>query len=600
MNLRFKLFAAFFSLIILPLFLLGVASYFIISDTIEKKYAQQTELTLKAVSQSVNFMFREMNKVTDNTVATSALQQLLHMKGYGRGDLTEINYLQLNEIQRNFRDLLINHPSVSYSLLYRLNEKRAMPIYYKDNFTAMPFDKFKRLKLYEEVVKLAGLPKWIGPYEYPQLTGRELSFNQIRMVKDVNTLSDMGVLLVQVKSTGLDDIFRTFRYNRGKHDTRFYIVNGSGLIMFDSTGADKGRNLSDLTEGTTSLGDTYGNVRRIFNGQDSILSSIGLGLEDWRLVSVASWDSLSGEVIRIMRWLVGIVVVCVLSALLFILVFVNRIAKSIIWIVRQMRRVESGDLTVRVQENGRDELFLLSRGFNRQVEKVGELLEQVKRQRDQKNRAELRVLQAQIKPHFLFNTLESINALAVQNKGMAVSQIVRRLGSILRISIQDKEEISVRQEIEHLRSYLDIQKYRFEDLFNYEIDVPEELMDRAILKLTLQPLVENSIQHGFEGIDYTGCVRIRAESAGNDTVFWIEDNGLGIERGTLAKFQYMFSEEQQIAFAAPPLSERRGLGVRSVADRLRIQYGRRYGLFICSEPGGGTVIKCTIPNYFPE
>lgn len=600
MNLRFKLFAAFFSLIILPLFLLGVAAFFIISDTIEKKYAQQSELTLKAVSQSVNFMFREMNKVTDSTIATSALQQLLRNEGYGGGDLTDINYLQLNAIQRNFRDLLINHPSVSYSLLYRLKEERAVTIYYKDNYTPLPFDEFKQLPLYREVVNLAGLPKWIGPYEYPQLTGSDLIFTQIRMAKDIDTLKDRGVLLVQVKSSGLDNIFRTFRYSRGKHDTRFYIVNGGGLILFDSSGSDRGRWLSDLTGAKTSLGSKYENVRRMFNGKDSILSSIGLGLEDWRLVSVASWDSLSGEVTRIMWWLIGILSVCVLSALLFILVFVNRIAKSIIRIVRLMRRVENGDLNVREPEYGRDELFLLSRGFNRQVEKVGELLEQVKRQQEQKNRAELRVLQAQIKPHFMFNTLESINALAVQNKGTEIGQIVRRLGSILRISIQDKEEIGIRQEIEHLCSYLDIQKYRFEDLFDYEIDVPEELMDRAIMKLTLQPLVENSIQHGFEGIEYPGRVRVRAEAAGADTVFWIEDNGLGMGNETLAKFQYMFSEERPAAFEAPPLGERRGLGVRSVADRLRIQYGRRYGLYICSEPGGGTVIKCTIPNYIPE
>jgi len=598
--LRFKLFGAFFLLIIAPLFLIGVSAYVFIANTLETKYSQQSELTLKALSQTVNFMFQEMNKVTDNTVATDALQQLLHQNRYVNDDINEINYLQLNEIQRNFRDLLINHPSVSYSLLYRLDADKAVPIYYKDSFPNMPFGKFKQLPIYEKVVRMQGLPKWVGPYEYQELTGTEQSFTQIRMVKDIDTLEDKGVLLVQIKSAALEAIFRSFLYNREKHDTRFFIVNGEGLVMFDSLGSYKGTHLAELTaaeEATEYEG--YASKRSPFNGQDSMISGIALGQSDWRLISVASWDSLSGEVTRYIRWLVLLLAVSTISALLFNLFFVNRIVKSIIRIVRQMRRVEGGDLNVRVPEQGQDELFLLTRGFNRQVEKVGELLDQVKRERDQKNQAELRVLQAQIKPHFLFNTLESINVLAIQNRGEMVSRLVRQLGNILRISIQDKEEIRISEEIEHLRSYLDIQKCRFGDLFDYAIDIPEHLMNKNMLKLTLQPLVENSIQHGFEDIDHVGKVTIRAEETEQGIVFWILDNGMGIERDRLALFQYMHADELT-AKETPAVGERRGLGVRSVADRIRIQYGNRYGLMICSAEGQGTQIKCTIPNYSLE
>ncbi|MGV2788377.1 sensor histidine kinase, partial [Clostridium perfringens] len=130
---------------------------------------------------------------------------------------------------------------------------------------------------------------------------------------------------------------------------------------------------------------------------------------------------------------------------------------------------------------------------------INNLFAQIKKEQRQKTDAEMRVLQAQIKPHFLFNTLVSINVLAVQNEGRKVSEMVYRLASILRISIQEKEEITLDEEIKHLQSYLEIQKFRFEELFEYEIDVPKELMHSRILKLTLQPLGENSIQHGFEG-----------------------------------------------------------------------------------------------------
>ncbi len=144
-------------------------------------------------------------------------------------------------------------------------------------------------------------------------------------------------------------------------------------------------------------------------------------------------------------------------------------------IVRFMRKVEGGDFNVQVEDRGKDELHILAKGFNDLVGQINSLFKQIKTEQKQKTQAELRVLQAQIKPHFLFNTLESINVLAIQNEGVKVSEMVHRLGNILRISIQDKEEIPLDQEIEHLRSYLEIQKFRFDDLFDYELDIPPEL-----------------------------------------------------------------------------------------------------------------------------
>jgi len=177
-----------------------------------------------------------------------------------------------------------------------------------------------------------------------------------------------------------------------------------------------------------------------------------------------------------------------------------------------------------------------------------------------------------------------------------VSKMVQRLANIFRISIQQKEEITIEQELEHLMSYLEIQKYRFEELFEYAIDVPKELMDRTVLKLTLQPLVENSIQHGFEGIEYMGRIEIKAAVEGRNIAFYVSDNGIGIPEQQLARFATGgMTTLQEMYEESPETGERRGLGVGNVADRLRIHYGNGYGLILCSAPGRGTVIKCLIP-----
>lgn len=597
MNMRVKIFAAFFALIIIPLFLLGVTAFFVVSDMIEKKYSEQTEFTLNALKQSVNFLFREMDQVTDSTIASRALQEVLDKSSYEQSKYMDINYLEMNEIQRSFKEMLVFHPSVSYAFMYVLKNSSMIWIYSKEDVRSLSFERFKEHEVYRETLERKGLPKWVGPFEYPEVTGSGHVFTQIRVVKDLNSLQDKGIMFVQIKSSGMEAIFREFSSTQRNHQTRFFIVNQKGTIFFDSSHDLAGQNMNAYISDGLHVSKGYESVRHTFDGQDSVVSSIGLGRENWQLVSVTSWNSLTSEIYIYAKGLATFTILMLLLAFMYNMFFVNRIAKSITRTVRFMRRVENGELQVRVDEKGSDELFLLSRGFNSLVGKVNELLDQVKREQSHKNKAEMRVLQAQIKPHFLFNTLESINVLAVQNKGKQVSQMVQRLGRILRISIQDKEEISIRQEIDHLRSYLEIQKFRFEELFEFEIDIPEEVMNCSILKLTLQPLVENSIQHGFEGIDYIGRIRISAEVERERIIFTVEDNGIGIPAIVLAKFQYDADEGYLATQEKHAHGERRGLGVHSVADRIRIQYGSDYGLYVCSMEQNGTIIRCTIPKY---
>ena len=291
-----------------------------------------------------------------------------------------------------------------------------------------------------------------------------------------------------------------------------------------------------------------------------------------------------------------ITVLGLLSAVLFDVFFVNRVAQSIIKVVRKMRLVEQGLLDIRVTAQGKDETVLLANSFNSMVERIGNLLSEVRREQGRKQHAEMMLMQAQIKPHFLFNTLESINALAAQNEGAKIMLMVRRLSNLLRTSMHHTEEIRINQEIEHVRSYLEIQKYRFEELFSYELNVPAEALDYSILKLTLQPLVENSIQHGFDGYeDGQGKIEIDVITELYQIVIMVRDNGLGMSASVLNKLAAGSDPSSNLTNAAE-IGERRGLGLRNVADRLRIHYGPAFGLWICSQEGSGTVIRCVIPK----
>ncbi|WP_340386729.1 sensor histidine kinase [Paenibacillus sp. FSL E2-0151] len=608
MNLRMKLALAFLLLIIVPMCALGIGMFLVTSHTIEKKYNQQAEYALQAISYNIENVFQQINNVTDNGIATSVFQMALNAKDPTKQDLGTGNQLSLNASQRNFRSLLYNYPFISYAFLYDLRSSennQIVSIFTKENFQALPFQQFKVHPLFNEIQQLNGVPKWLAPLEYPELTGVEPVFTQIRLVKELSYFQNIGVLVVQIKKGEIDRIFRHLQISDSAQDTSFLLINEEGLIVYDPAGIYNGENMQNLGAESSRYGPGFSSVRTVFDGKESIISQYHLKNYNWSLVSVTSWEALSAETNAFAGWSIIIILLCLLAAMIFNLFFMNRITGNIAVLVRFMRRVDDGDFNARVEGKGFDEMQLLAQGFNELLDRIGGLFRRVRAEQEQKAQAELRVLQAQIKPHFLFNTLESINGLALRGEGRKVSEMVTRLGNMLRISIQDQEEIPLGEEIRHLQSYLEIQQYRFSDLFTYEIDIPPHLYSSILLKLTLQPLVENSIQHGFEGITYPGVLRISAYAERGHLVLCVEDNGIGIPQEMLARFEYMAEDppEDMLAEGAESLSsitERRGLGLRSVADRIRIQYGAGYGIFICSAPGYGTVIRCIIPLYEQE
>ncbi|RXZ83659.1 sensor histidine kinase [Paenibacillaceae bacterium] len=600
MNLRIKLLTAFLSLVIIPLFILGIITFFVTFRSIELKYTQQAEYSLKAIGYSIQNVFYEINNVTDNGIAKGVFQEALLANDPDAQDLTASTQLELNANQKNFRSLLYTHPAIDYAFLYNVQghtDSNVITIFNKENYQTLPYEKFREHPLYDQVISLKGMPKWIAPYEYPDLTGSDKVFAQIRLIKNLNNFKSVGILVVQIKNWEFEKVFQNLKLGSNMKDTRFMLVNDEGLVLYDFQSELDGQSIQPHIRKKLHFTEDYQSFKEVFDGQESVIAVYKLKDYPWRLVSVTSWRYLSQEVTTFGKWFAAIILVCVLTAMLFNFLFMNRITGTIGVIVRFMRKVEDGDLNARVDEKGDAELLLLQKGFNNQMDKINALFDQVKREQLQKANAELRVLQAQIKPHFLFNTLESINVLAVQNEGRKVSEMVIRLASILRISINDKEEIGLGLEVEHLRSYLEIQKFRFEDLFEYDIDIPEEMMSCMLPKLTLQPLVENSIQHGFEGIDYKGTIKVRGIIEHDRMLLRVEDNGIGMTSEQLTSLLYVDHDDPAAQSLEPyPSHERRGLGLRSVSDRLRYGYGSKYGLLICSQPGQGTIIQCVIPK----
>ncbi len=254
--------------------------------------------------------------------------------------------------------------------------------------------------------------------------------------------------------------------------------------------------------------------------------------------------------------------------------------------------ITGADLQALVTTNNVDEITELGISFNIMIGKIRELLQAKIEERDNLKKAELKALQAQINPHFLYNTLDTIVWMAEANKSEQVIEIVCALSSFFRIALsKGKEWIPLRQEIEHVRSYLTIQKMRYRNILDYRIEVDEALLHNTILKLTLQPLVENALYHGIKTKREGGMIVVRVQCAGDDMVLLqVEDDGVGFTPYKLAQIRAMLAEE-----GGEISMKESGFGLENVNKRIKLYYGRQYGLSIQSQYRGGTQVTVTIP-----
>lgn len=268
----------------------------------------------------------------------------------------------------------------------------------------------------------------------------------------------------------------------------------------------------------------------------------------------------------------------------------RRITEPIGALSRKAQRFGEGDFSPTPVETNISELQTLNRGFDEMAGRVNALMaRQIEDQRSL-HRAELELLQAQINPHFLYNTLDSIVILAESQRDEDVVNMVTSLSSLFRIALSGGEDIiSLAAERNHVASYLEIQQVRYSDILQYEIRIPDELLDCRVPKLILQPLVENALYHGIKNRRGLGMIRITGEAAGDDLLLKVADNGVGMDEAQLAALQNGLYHDRHT-----------GLGLVNVHKRIRLYCGQRYGLSFASKKGEGTTVTVLLPRHLEE
>jgi two-component system sensor histidine kinase YesM len=297
--------------------------------------------------------------------------------------------------------------------------------------------------------------------------------------------------------------------------------------------------------------------------------------------------------------------IIVLIIILVVIYFLSRrlserITEPITELVGMTEKFAGGDFTVSYHPDRDDEMKTLADSFNSMVKEIENLVEDIHREQENAKDAELRLLQEQINPHFLYNTLDAIIWMTEAGENKKAIQIIQELSSFFRISLSKGEsEITIRNEKEHVKNYLEIQRYRYQDILDYEIDIAEDILDYHIQKLTLQPIVENALYHGIKNKRGGGKIIVEgylsktdektAEGEASGTIiFKVKDNGIGMNEEELEKLRKLISGEITI-------DDKRGFGMANVEKRIEMLYGENFGLDVESTYEEGTTVTVRIP-----
>jgi two-component system, sensor histidine kinase YesM len=404
---------------------------------------------------------------------------------------------------------------------------------------------------------------------------REITFND--KGKNVH-----GVLLVDMNFSSIEQLCQKVALgNKGY----IYLIDSNGNIVYHpqqlliNTGL-KTENINEIMK------HVFGKYFDKVNGETRLITIQTINYTRWRIIGVAYMDEITAakkEIASFAIWVLALTILTVISISAFISA---KISQPIKRLEKSMKLVEQGRFDITIDIKGEMEVAQLSKTFNLMVSKIRYLMEQIVHEQESKRKSELDALQAQINPHFLYNTLDSIVWMAEKGKSPDVITMVTALARLFRISIsRGKSIISVQEELEHARNYLIIQKIRYKSKFNYEIEVEEQALQFKTIKLILQPIIENAIYHGIEHMVDEGLIKIFVKIAEGKLLYQVSDNGLGMS----------LSKLKNILTIGINSKEGSGVGVKNVHERIQLTYGKEFGLQILSEQEVGTVVNIWLP-----
>lgn len=599
-SIRRRLFICFTLLILPAIILLGTVSYLIATHVLEENITQSSGQVVKQVLLHLELYLRQYQQYSLSALGNQFAQKFL------AADSKDLNMLRFysNQVDRFlFNPIFTGRYEIEG--IYLAGSDGKVAAYEKRKNRSGFFFQPGVLKnlFWLEKVPFDGSMFVSGVY----FKDHDLKLPVISLARRItdptNSAITLGVFWIELNLQKVQEICQLVRLGKSGYLT---IIDNSGKVIYHPSTDYMGKLLpfqfvnkilnssSEYFYCDETSGCFYSNVEAI---RSLIIHNISRDTK-WHLVAVVPYHEIAGGILRLKNITILMVVLWGVATLILSITFAAGITKPIERLQQTIEEASRGYLDGVVPVESTDEIGKLTQDFNRMLKKIQSLIvdnyiskiRQAKAESNQRH-AELRALQAQINPHFLYNTLGTISSLALLEGVDSISRMAEALSEFFRYSIHNGEiNVTLRDELAQVERYFTIQRIRYGERLSLEIDIPESLLNQPLIKLTLQPLVENACIHGLENIGQ-GKIRIHSRVDGGKLMILITDTGIGINESDLLKIRTILEHPESVEGT----ENQYGIGLRNVQARLKLHYGPEYGLEIESKEREGTTVILKIP-----
>ncbi len=589
LSIKYKILVAFYIIIIIVAFALGSYTTRTSESYVISRVSSANLSVVKQINSNLDFMKQDIEDISTYICIDDNVQALLQNSNNSGYTVSENDITSLNSL-RFIINLIAAKSYISSLILYSNNDT---PVYYEFtdlSYGTQPLTKIKQSTVYKNAVKLNGTPFWFPMLEYNGLFIQNSTYPKIgvcRMIKDYSFYRQVGFLFMFINENVLQDICMRNLQNENDGmlivDESGNILSNAGVSLVSSDYKKQVFYREALKSSEGYIIDTIGGLQYLvtYSKTDS----------GWRTFYAVPVNILSKQVNSVKTFTLFIIALCLVFSMPLMMLMLSFLTAPVKKLLKSMKRFQQGNFDERVEFTYKDEIGQLGEGYNRMVFSIKELINKAYILQIKEREAELNALQAQINPHFLYNTLDTIFWKAKTRNDNEISDMVYSLSKFFRLSLnRGKEMTLVAMEKELLEHYLILQKVRFKSKLNYTIGIEENILTYTLPKLILQPFVENSIRHGIEGKAEGGIVSIQGFLNGDRLHFIVEDNGVGMDAQQIEK---IFAPDDSGNIADTAYTG--GYAVRNVKERLEILYREEYKLVFTSLPGKGTRVEIVLP-----
>lgn len=577
MPFTYKMMIPYLLLVLLTDVLIGYISYTMLTESRTEMAETNIRTGMEQARDSIQYQMDEIQRMSDTLFGSEAFQRALQKKG----EPLDMYLTMMDEVipqivsplqlfGNNIRFMLYTPNS---DMIIITGDNLEQPIKQSDYYI-LPFSDIEFTNWYKSY-KDSDLDNiWIQ-------IDTDKKLDNISHIRKLVSYSDYGAIIGFVRITvSLDDLFANF--------ATFPVEEGITVRLIHQVTGERIYQRGQAEQvGQVGQAEQRGQAKQAGRGQQKGSRDSYLSLHeiipgtDFAIETLVPEAYLTKDAGKLQRVILG---VCAISFIVMTLIgfMVARLSgRKMTRIVMLVRSFQEGNFQKRIRFSGNDEFVRIADAFNMMAMNIQELIDSVYWQGVQKKQAELEALQAQINPHFLYNTLSTINSLANLGEISKVTEMVQGLSRFYRLTLnQGNVHIHLKKELEQVETYLEIQRVKYADTFAVYVEVEPEIMDYQVIKLILQPFVENIFKHAWFG--ETIAIRITGKRISNDIELKIIDNGLG-----------MRPEQVKQLMTGP--SQAGGYGVKNVDERIKLRYGEAYGVYIASIYGAGTTVRLLLP-----